>query len=53
MRVNYSTYEGFRVRGAARTVLSRGEIVVDNGRFLGRPGRGQYLKRAARGKITA
>jgi len=30
-------------------VISRGEVIVDNGRFFGKPGRGQYLKRAVRG----
>ena len=35
--------------GNARTVLSRGEVIVDGGQFLGKPGRGNYLKRAARG----
>jgi dihydropyrimidinase len=49
MRVDYSMFEGYRVKGNARTVLSRGEVIVDGGRFLGRAGRGQYLKRAARG----
>jgi dihydropyrimidinase len=49
MRVDYSMYEGYRVRGNARTVLSRGEVIVDEDKFLGKPGRGQYLKRAARG----
>jgi dihydropyrimidinase len=49
MRVDYSMFEGFRVKGNARTVFSRGEIIVDKGTFLGRPGRGQYLRRAARG----
>jgi len=47
--VDYSMFEGFPVRGNARTVLSRGEVIVDGGRFLGKPGRGRYLKRAARG----
>jgi dihydropyrimidinase len=42
-------FEGFEVRGNARTVLSRGEVIVDGGRFLGKAGRGHYLKRAARG----
>jgi dihydropyrimidinase len=45
MRVDYSLYEGFHVRGAAETVLSRGEIVVHRGHWHGRPGRGQFLKR--------
>jgi dihydropyrimidinase len=49
MRVDYSMFEGFPVRGNARTVLSRGEVIVDGGQFLGKPGRGQYLKRTARG----
>jgi dihydropyrimidinase len=30
-------------------VLSRGEVIVDRGEFLGKPGRGEYLRRAARG----
>jgi dihydropyrimidinase len=47
MRVDYSMFEGFQVRGNARTVLSRGEAIVDGGHFLGKPGRGRYLKRAA------
>src|SRR5262249_28394586 len=49
MRVDYSMFEGYRVKGNARTVLSRGEVIVDGGRFLGGAGPGQYLKRAARG----
>jgi dihydropyrimidinase len=49
MRVDYSMFEGYEVRGNARTVLSRGETIVDGGKFLGKAGRGNYLKRAARG----
>ncbi len=49
MRVDYSMFEGFRVSGNARTVISRGEVIVDGGQFLGKPGRGRYLKRAAHG----
>ncbi len=40
MRVDYSMFEGFEVNGNARTVFSRGEVIVDNGKFLGTPGRG-------------
>ena len=46
---DYSMFEGYRVKGNARTVMSRGEVIVDNGQFLGKAGRGQYLKRTARG----
>ncbi len=49
MRVDYSMFEGFLVKGNVRTVMSRGEVIVDRGQFLGKAGRGQYLKRAARG----
>ncbi len=49
MKVDYSMFEGFPVRGNARMVMSRGEVIVDGDKFLGTPGRGQFLKRAARG----
>ena len=49
MRVDYSMFEGFEVKGNVRTVLSRGEVIVDGGQWLGKAGRGRYLKRAARG----
>jgi len=49
MRVDYSMFEGFRVRGNAKQVYSRGELIVENGKYLGKAGRGRYLKRAARG----
>jgi dihydropyrimidinase len=49
MRVDYSMFEGYEVLGNARTVISRGEVIVDAGNFLGKPGRGNYLKRTARG----
>jgi dihydropyrimidinase len=49
MRVDYSMFEGYEVTGNARTVLSRGEVIVDGNQFLGKPGRGNYLRRTARG----
>lgn len=49
MRVDYSMFEGFKVRGNARKVYSCGELVVDGGKFVGKAGRGRYLRRAARG----
>ncbi|MGA7886577.1 MAG: dihydropyrimidinase [Acidobacteriaceae bacterium] len=49
MRVDYSMFEGFRVRGNARQVYSRGELIVDNGKYVSKIGRGRYLRRAARG----
>ena len=49
MRVDYSMFEGFRVRGNARDVYSRGELIVSGGKFVGTAGRGKYLRREARG----
>lgn len=49
MRVDYSMFEGFKVRGNTRQVYSRGELIVESGCYLGKAGRGQYLRREARG----
>jgi dihydropyrimidinase len=45
MNVDYSVYEGIAVTGRTETVLLRGEVVVDGGRHVGRPGDGRYLPR--------
>jgi len=45
MRVDYSMFEGFQVKGNAETVLSRGAVVVDKGRWLGREGQGRFVRR--------
>jgi dihydropyrimidinase len=49
MRCDYSMFEGFKVRGNAKQVYARGELIVENGKYLGKVGRGQYLRRTARG----
>jgi dihydropyrimidinase len=45
MNVDYSMFEGTRVKGVTKTVLSRGNVIIDNGKFVGRAGAGQFLKR--------
>ena len=45
MNVDYSCYEGMKVRGVTKTVLSRGELVIEEGKFVARDGRGEFLKR--------
>ncbi len=45
MNVDYSCYEGLRVRGLPETVMQRGQVLVDYGTFHGRPGAGRYLPR--------
>jgi dihydropyrimidinase len=48
MKVDYNPYEGRTVTGATETVLSRGRVVIENGRFVGRAGAGSFIKRSAR-----
>src|SRR5947209_2605806 len=45
MRVDYSMFEGIRIKGAPKTVFSRGRTVIDPGTFVCRPGSGQSLRR--------
>lgn len=49
MNVDYSLYEGRRVTGVVRSVTSRGVLVVDAGRYVGRVGHGRYLHRGPSG----
>jgi dihydropyrimidinase len=51
MRVDYSMFEGTRVKGATKTVLSRGRTIIDNGRFTGKAGAGEFLKRENPAKL--
>ena len=46
MNLAHSAYEGMNITGKVRTVVSRGDVIVDNGQFFGTAGRGQYLRRA-------
>src|SRR5687768_2731969 len=45
MNVDYSCYEGMKVRGVTKTVLSRGDVVIEDGKYVAKPGRGEFLKR--------
>ena len=45
MRVDYSMFEGTRVKGVPRSVLSRGRLIVENGKLVGRAGSGEFIKR--------
>ncbi|MDQ2926436.1 MAG: amidohydrolase family protein, partial [Acidobacteriota bacterium] len=47
MATDYSMFEGWKVRGNAKHVYSRGERVVDDGKWVGAVGRGRFLKREA------
>jgi dihydropyrimidinase len=50
MRVDYSCYEGRKVRGLPEVVLQRGQVLVRGGEFHGKPGRGRFIPRS---RLTA
>ncbi|MDX2376657.1 dihydropyrimidinase [Microbacterium sp. LRZ72] len=45
MNMDHSAWEGFEIDGHVDTVLSRGKVIVDGGRYLGAKGDGRYVKR--------
>jgi dihydropyrimidinase len=45
MNVDYSAFEGWKIKGRPETVTVRGDVAVDQGRFTGTIGRGQLLRR--------
>jgi len=52
MRVDYSMFEGIEVTGMPDAVLSRGNVVVEGDKFLGRAGQGQFLRRATYAQVN-
>jgi len=45
MNTDWSAYEDIEVTGKVEKVFSRGELIVDGEQFLGKKGRGRYIKR--------
>lgn len=39
----YCPYEGMRVQGKVQTTISRGEVLMHQGEFFGKAGRGQFV----------
>jgi dihydropyrimidinase len=48
-QVDYTPYEGMELTGYPVMTISRGEVIVREGTFLGAEGRGRFLKRKTRG----
>jgi dihydropyrimidinase len=46
---DWSPYEGWDLAGFSRTTLSRGDVIVDDYRVVGKEGRGQWLPRKTAG----
>jgi dihydropyrimidinase len=47
-RMDYTAFEGMRLRGWPVTTISRGDVIVRNGTVTAAPGRGQFIRRARR-----
>jgi dihydropyrimidinase len=45
-RSDFDPYEGREVMGWPVTVISRGEVIVDDSRVRSQPGRGRLLRRS-------
>ncbi|WP_252254775.1 dihydropyrimidinase [Clostridium sp. ZBS12] len=44
--VDYSAYEGIRVKGYPVITISRGQIIVKDNKFIGQKGYGKFIKRS-------
>ncbi len=51
MNVDYSAYEGMEVTGGVSTVLSRGQVVLEDGKFMGDKGHGVFVPRGLNGYL--
>ena len=45
MNLDYNAFEGFEIEGRPHVVTVRGKVAVRDGKFVGEPGRGQFLQR--------
>ena len=45
MGVDYSVFENMQIIGYPIITISRGEIIVENSKFMGKTGRGEFLER--------
>lgn len=49
--VDYCSYEGMEQKGHVDTVFLRGEKVVEDGKYIGHKGQGQFIKRKSYGTM--
>jgi dihydropyrimidinase len=45
MNIDYSAFEGWKIEGRPSVVTVRGQVAVRDGKFVGDPARGRFLKR--------
>ncbi len=51
--IDWSAYEGLTCAGWVRDVIARGDLIVRDQGWIGRPGRGQFVRRAFPGNTHA
>ncbi len=44
--VDYTPYEGIKIKGYPVMTISKGKIIAKNGEFLGKKGNGEFIKRS-------
>ncbi|NLB71001.1 MAG: dihydropyrimidinase [Chloroflexi bacterium] len=44
-RTDYNLYEGWKLKGYPRVVMQRGEALVEEGNWRGKPGQGRFIHR--------
>ena len=47
MNVDYSLWEGKKVKGVPQVVVANGQVIIEDGNYIGTPGDGRFLKRSA------
>lgn len=50
--VDYSAYEGMKLKGLPVSVLLRGKFAVRDGKYVGKQGAGQFIARGPSGKLV-
>lgn len=45
--VDYTPYEGFKLKGYPTVTISRGNVIAKDGQFVGKEGRGKFIKRTS------
>ncbi|MFX1566350.1 MAG: dihydropyrimidinase [Promethearchaeota archaeon] len=48
---DWSPFEGWRLTGYPTTTISRGNVIMKDGKFIGHPGSGHFIKRQAVKKL--
>jgi len=51
--IDFNAYEGFEQKGRPEKVFLRGNLSVDNGRFIGKLGQGKFMEREPYGSAYA